>query len=310
MNINMMTLLSVLSKMMLLIAVGFCSAWAGLLREEGRKHITDLVIDLIYPCYVLNSYLKNIGMFSGSAMLLTLGISIAYSLTIFLVSHFVFPHVPRSRRCILQYATVVSNSAFLGLPMVENVFGSRGLLCASIFMIPLRINTFGLAVGYYTQTPVGGLRAKVTSIVTQPSILATILGILIIFIGRQPPAWCTATLTSVSACSTPLSMMVIGAVIFSNLKEMRLRALTLQFAFLRLVLIPAAVYLILRPTGIDPILLGTAVLMAAMPAGTTGALWADKFGMDVSYAGEIILISTLCSMVTIPVWCYLCLFLP
>lgn len=306
----MMTLLSVLSKMMLLIAVGFCAAWAGLLREEGRKHITDLVIDLIYPCYVLNSYLKNIGMFSGNAMLLTLGIAIAFSLTTFLVSHFVFPRVPRARRCILQYATVVSNSAFLGLPMVENVFGSQGLLCASIFIIPLRINTFGLAVGYYTPASVGGLRAKVKSMVTQPSIFATILGILIIFIGRQPPAWCIATLTSVSACSTPLSMMVIGAVIFSNLKEMRLRVLTLQFAFLRLVLIPAAVYLILYPTGIDPILRGTAVLMAAMPAGTTGALLADKYGMDVSYAGEIILISTLCSMVTLPVWCYLCLFLP
>lgn len=304
---NVLTLLSVLGKMMLLIAVGFGAAWIGILREQGRKCVTDLVIDLIYPCYILNSYLKNIGLFQGGTMFLTLGVSGAFSLLLLLASRFLFPRVPPNRRCVLQYASVVSNSAFLGLPMAENIFGSQGLLCASIFSIPLRINTFGIAIHYYTaQTEADGtLRA----LVTQPSILATVAGILAVLIGRHPPASCEAALASIGACSTPLSMMVIGAVIYANRKELRLRLLTMQFCLLRLILIPAVVYLTLRWLEIDRVLLGTAVLMAAMPAGTTGALLAEKYGADTSYAGEVLLISTLASIVTLPIWCCLCIFI-
>ncbi|MDY3019993.1 MAG: AEC family transporter [Oscillospiraceae bacterium] len=164
-----------------------------------------------------------------------------------------------------------------------------------------------MAIHYYTaQTEADGtLRA----LVTQPSILATVAGILAVLIGRHPPASCEAALASIGACSTPLSMMVIGAVIYANRKELRLRLLTMQFCLLRLILIPAVVYLTLRWLEIDRVLLGTAVLMAAMPAGTTGALLAEKYGADTSYAGEVLLISTLASIVTLPIWCCLCIFI-
>ena len=64
----------------------------------------------------------------------------------------------------------------------------------------------------------------------------------------------------------------------------------------------------LRGTGLDQVLVGTAVLLAAMPIGTTVALLADKYGKNAAYAGELVLITTLCSMLTLPVWSYLCLF--
>lgn len=294
--------------MMALIALGFVSARIGLISPAGRKCVTDLVIDLIYPCYVLNSYIKNIGLFTGGDMLRILGLATVYAAAILGVSRLVFPKVEPGRQAVLRYGTAIANSAFLGLPLVENLFGSQGLLYASIYTIPLRINTFGIAVNYFIPKGEGSVWSRLKSTLTQPSIVATLLGVVIILAGWRPPELCVSVLSTVGACSTPLSMMVIGAVIYDNLKEMRLRKLTVEYTVMRLVLIPAVVFVVFRLLKVERLLLGTAVLMAAMPAGTTGALFADKYGKDVSYAGELVLISTLSAIATLPIWCYLCMF--
>ena len=84
--------------------------------------------------------------------------------------------------------------------------------------------------------------------------------------------------------------------------------LTAKFTLARLVLIPAVTFAVFRLCGLDQVLVGTAVLLAAMPIGTTVALLADKYGKNAAYAGELVLVTTLCSMLTLPVWSYLCLF--
>lgn len=305
---NLTVLMSVLGKMMILIALGFVMSQLGLLTGPGRKSVTNLVIDLIYPCYVINSFINNIGMFSGENVLRVLTVSIVYSTTILAVSRLVFPKAPPERQAVLRYSIAISNSAFLGLPLMENLFGSQGLLYASLYTIPLRINTFGIAVGYFTPKGEGGVWRRLRSTLTQPSIVATMVGIGIILAGWRPPELCVSVLSSVGACSTPLSMMVIGAVIHENMKEMRLRKLTMEYTFVRLLLIPAVVFGIFRLLKAERLLMATGVLMAAMPAGTTGALFADKYGKDVRYAGELVLISTLICALTLPFWCYLCMY--
>lgn len=303
-----MTLLTILSRMLLLILLGFFAAQVGIITPSGRKTITDLVVLMVYPCYILNGFIKNIGLFSGGEMLFTLLVSVLQSILVLALSLFVFRKASAGRRPILRYATVVSNTAFLGLPMMENLFGSAGLLVSSIFVIPNRVNTFGIAVNFFTAKEGDGMGKRLRSMMTQPSIVTTIIGIAIVLTEVRPPEWCVNTLSSVAACSTPLAMMVIGAVIQDNLKQIRLRPLTMQMCFLRLILIPLVVYVVCRAAGLDRLLMGTAVLFAAMPAGSTVALYADKYDADVAYAGEVVLMSTLLSILTLPVWCYLCMY--
>ena len=303
-----MTLLTILSRMLLLILLGFFAAHVGIITPSGRKTITDLVVLMVYPCYILNGFIKNIGLFSGGEMLFTLFVSVIQGVFVLVLSLFVFRKAAAGRRPILRYATVVSNTAFLGLPMMENLFGSAGLLVSSIFVIPNRVNTFGIAVNFFTTKEGEKLGKRLRGMLTQPSIVATVVGIAIVLTEVRPPEWCVNTLSSVAACSTPLAMMVIGAVIQDNLKQMRLRPLTMQLCLLRLVVIPLVVYAACRAAHLDRVLMGTAVLFAAMPAGSTVALYADKYDADVAYAGEVVLMSTLLSILTLPIWCYLCMY--
>ena len=302
------SLLLVIGTMMLMIALGFLAARRGILSESGRKSVTDLVIDLIFPCYVLSSLIHNIGLLDGAEMLFVLAAGVLVQGGLLLVNCFLYRRQPPDRRAVLRYGTAVSNSAFLGLPLVGSVFGDPGLVYASIFVIALRINTFGVAVNYF-HTGRKDFRGQLKAVLLQPSILATAVGIVIMLTRWRPPEWGVSVISSLAACSTPLSMLTIGAVIHAYSKEMRLDLLTAQYTLLRLILIPAALFLLFSAAGADPLLRGTAVLLGAMPAGTTMVLFADKYGQGASFAGKLVLVTTLFSMLTLPVWSYLCLTL-
>lgn len=301
-------LISVIGAMLITIALGYVVARLGVLTEQGRKSITELIIDLVFPCYVINGFINNIGLLGGEEMLFILGLGILVQSSILLLNRFLFRWAPKERQAVLRYGTVVSNSAFLGLPLVGSVFGSEGLICASIYVIPLRVNTFGVAINYFHPREEGGWWRQMKATLSQPSIAATLVGIVIMLAGWRPPEWMGSVISSVAACSTPLSMLMIGAVIYAYSKQMRVGPLTVWFTLLRLVILPGVVFLLFRLAGFGRVLVGTAVLLTAMPAGTTVALLADKYGKDVSFAGELVLVSTLCSMVTLPIWSYLCLY--
>ena len=302
-------LVAIIGRMLVMIGLGCLAAQLGVVEEGARKGISNLVIDLIYPCYVINSFVNNIGMFDGGDMLFILALGVLVQGATLLCNRFLYRKVSKEKQAILRYGTVVSNSAFLGVPMVESVFGNAGLICASIFVIPLRINTFGIAISYFFPQKGTSIFTRAKQLLLQPSIVATIVGIGIMLSGWRPPEWGCSILSTVAGCSTPLCMMTIGMVIQANAKRIHPSKLTAQFTLARLVLIPAIIYAVFRLAELETVLVGTAVLLAAMPIGTTVALLADKYSMDVGFAGELVLVTTLGSLITLPVWSYLCLYI-
>lgn len=299
------SLITVIGTMMLIIGLGFLVARLGIIKEHGRKEITELIINLIFPCYVINGFIKNIGMLGGGDALLALGLAVLVQGAVLAVNFVLYRKESKERQSVLRYATAISNAAFLGLPLVESVFGSPGLIYASIFIIPQRVNCFGIAINYFTRSEHTNVLKKT---LTQPSILATVVGIVIMLAGWRPPDLVVNTVSSIAACSTPFSMLMIGVMIESFAGENRLDKLTVRFSFLRLIVIPLVIFTVFRLAGLPRIVVGTAVLLGAMPAGTTVVLLADKYGMDPGFAGKLVLVTTVASLLTLPVWSYLCLY--
>ena len=57
------------------------------------------------------------------------------------------------------------------------------------------------------------------------------------------------------------------------------------------------------------ILTGTAVLLTGMPAGTLSVMLGAKYGSDAPFASRLVIFTTLLSLVTIPLWCLVCVYL-
>ena len=128
------------------------------------------------------------------------------------------------------------------------------------------------------------------------------MGLVIILTGITLPEAVVRTLNSLGRCSTPLIMIFLGMVMAETGVRNMITRDTLRFALLRLILIPAVILVFCLPLHIDSFITGLSVLLAAMPAGTTTAVLAEQYHSDVEFASNIVVFTTIGSILLLPAW--------
>lgn len=293
-------LISLQLRMFLIMLVGLFFRKKNIISEEGKKNLTDLVIYLILPCNIVKSFLIE---FDGSTLKnfgLILIISVLIQIFCAILAKLLYRRTTEGHRPVLKYATVASNSGFLGNPVAEGVFGSMGLALASIYLIPQRIVMWSAGVSYFT----GGAdrTTVIRRVVTHPCIIAVFLGFGFMLAQVSLPPFLDASLRDVGNCNTAMSMLVIGTILadvrFRDMFDMSL----FLFSCLRLVLIPLAVYAGCLLCRVDGLVTGVSVLLAAMPAASTTAILAAKYEGDAVYASKCVVLTTVLSLIATPIW--------
>lgn len=296
----METLISLQITIFLLIAIGFLLKRIRLIEDQGQKNLNDLVLNVILPCNIFKAFLDGSGaeLFGtyGSVLLISIGIQALCVVYGKLAYH----KEPESRRKCLQYATICSNSGFLGNPVAEGLYGSQGLVLASIYLIPLRIMMWSNGLPIFSG--IKDRRQLVKKVAFHPCIVACVLGIVFMIAGWRLPAGFSGVVSALGSCNTALSMLVIGMI----LAQIDLRRLwdktVLKYSIHRLVVIPAIVFLVCRCLPIDKTTLGVCVILAAMPAGATTSILAEKYQMEPEFSTKLVIFSTLLSLPSIALW--------
>lgn len=293
-------LISLQLRMFLIMLVGLLFRKKNVISDEGKKNLTDLVIYLILPCNIVKSFLIE---FDGGTLKnfgLILLISVLIQVFCAVLARLLYRRTTEGHRPVLKYATVASNSGFLGNPVAEGVFGGMGLALASVYLIPQRIVMWSAGVSYFT----GGADRKtvVRRVVPHPCIIAVFLGFALMLTQVSLPPFLEASLRDVGNCNTAMSMLVIGTI----LADVRFRELfdksLFWFSGLRLVLIPLAVFAGCLLCRVDKLVTGVSVLLAAMPAASTTAILAAKYEGDAVYASKCVVLTTVLSLAATPVW--------
>ena len=294
-------LLNLQGMLFLLVAAGVVLRKKGILPEGAKAILTDLVIYLILPCNIINSFFIefNLEILKGFAVILTIASLIQFGCLMF--AKVFYNREPESRKKVLQYGTVCSNAGFMGNPIAEGVYGAEGLMYASIFLIPQRIVMWSAGVSYFTESP--DRKTVVKKVLTHPCIIAVYIG-LVLMITRLPlPAFLQNTIKSVGGCTTTVSMVLIGAILAEVEPGSILDWGIVKYAAIRLFLLPLLVYVSCRAFHVKPLLAGVSVLLTGMPAGSTTAILASKYDGDYIFATKCVVVTTLLSLVTIPLWC-------
>lgn len=286
--------------MFIMILVGFIVKKIGLVGKEGQKNITDLVIYLILPCNIVKSFMVEFSINTLYSFAGILVISILIQAGCVLLGKVLYRNSEESRKKCLQYGTICSNAGFLGNPLAEGVFGTMGLTLASIYLIPQRIMMWSSGLAVFSGTT--DKKAAAKKVLTHPCIIACELGLVLMITQLPLPEFLTKSLQTISSCNTAMSMMVIGMILAGVGRERLFDKEVLVYTAVRLVLIPALVYVPCRLLGVDSTVTGVSVLLAAMPAGATTSILASKYGSDYVFATKMVVFSTLASLVTTPVW--------
>ena len=230
----------------LLIAIGWWSGKSGKMCRKTRSQLTDLVINVVLPCSIIRSFMiemnRDVIVTTFLILVISFGIQILYAL----FNLVLYRWMDADRRNCCKYGTMVSNAGFLGMPITQGIFGSMGLLYASIFLIPQRIFMWSYGLSLFAGKGGGNVWKKV---MTHPCIIAVFIGIALMIAGSYGfviPSFLDETLKAVASCNTALSMIVVGGI----LSDVDFRSIfdrdALIYSMIRLIVLPLVIMVILR----------------------------------------------------------------
>lgn len=285
----------------LVMILGLVLRRKGIVQESGKSLLTDLVINVTLPASILKSFQMEFNRQILSSCLVICVVAVLIQIGSYLLGMILYPGFPDNRKKVLQYATICSNAGILGNPIAEGIFGGLGLLYASIYVIPQRVFMWSVGLTYFTEAP--DKKTLVKKVLSHPCIVSVLIGFVLMVWQIPLPGFFKLTVRTVANANTFLAMMLVGTILAEvPIRELPNKA-TIYYSFVRLVLVPFLVLAGCRLGQVDSLVTGVSVVLSGMPAASVTAVMASKYGKDEIFATKCVVLTTLLSMLTVPVWC-------
>ena len=285
----------------LLMGIGFAASKAKFLDRSGSKALSSFLVNIALPCLVVISMQIPVNADTMEKTQTTLTLALVFFAISIAVAVIVPMFIPAkySERGVFSFMLVFSNLGFMGIPVTQAIFGTDAVFYTTLFMLPFNLLVFTIGILMLRPDMRMNFNPK---LFVNPGIIASIIGMLFFFTGFTIPSPVYDVMDYLGSTTTPLAMVVTGALLatmpFSNLfSDYRIYILS---AF-RLLIIPVIVYLVISPYSTDPVIFAIPVLLAAMPAAANSVILAEEYNADSTLASKGVFITTLLSIVTIPV---------
>ncbi|WP_294657372.1 AEC family transporter [uncultured Fusobacterium sp.] len=290
----------------ILIAIGTIASKRGIIKPENKGVLTDLLIYIFLPANIISSFNMKFNLEIFIKFLLVLHFACLAQVICLFYSKKLYNNVEERKKKVLQYATVCSNAAFLGLPIIESIYGVEGVMYASVAMIPQRIVIWSAGISCFTkaESPMKVFKR----VALHPCIIAVYIGLIYMVLPIKFPIPIEYTIKTIGNCTLSVSMILIGTMLgeIDNLSSI-FSWLLVKYTMIRLFLIPLSALVVCYIFGLDYMSTGIVVLLSGMPAGSTTAILAAKFDGDYIFASKVVVFSTVMSVISISIWS---LFLP
>lgn len=296
-----MEFIQVLDKMLVILfttAVGYAAHHLGYLGGEVDQKLGKLLLNITMPAMILSSAISGNVTAGGAEILSLMKVSAVYyglALVFVLLAPRFLGGTP-SQKGAWRFSLAFSNVGFIGYPVAIALYGPGALFYASTLALPFNLLSFTLG----PLMLVGKGRFQLRQMFS-PSVVASLLALVCVLTGFHPPALVGEMVQFVGDVTVPLSLLVMGSLlaglparqVFTSPRIWCLTAL-------RLLVMPVVLFFCLRPMGLEPIILGIAVTQMAMPVAVNGTLLSLEYGGDTNALAQATFLTTLVSMVTIP----------
>lgn len=281
----------------LMMAVGFFLGKKGWLSAGTLKQLSTVLLYIVCPAIMIDTFLSRE---PTAETLRELGISGAimagtYILNMLLIG----PWFRRQRedRGVMRFAAIYGNTGFMGIPLIQAVLGEAGMLTTVVSLAAYNISVW--THGAWLMGGRQGISAK--KAVLNPGVLGFLLAMVLFLLRVKLPGPVSSAVSYIGSLNTPLAMIVIGgqmsSVDFRSLfGDWRLYAVSA----LKLLLIPVVSMLVMLPFQPSAAIFMAVAILAGCPVAGATSLFCQMNGKDTSLAARLVTISTLFSIITLP----------
>lgn len=289
----------------LLIAVGYIACKRGIVDALSGKMISAVVVNICNPALMLTSVLESGGGISNEKLLLATGAALGIYVCLLVIGKVMPVFLARNDLERDQYALMAlfGNVGFIGIPVVSAVLGTEVLIYVIICIIIFNILIY--TYGRYLVDRHSKKDAAHPKGIVNTGTVVGVACVLIFLVKPHLPEVLVKSVGYMGSATTFLSMLVIGI----SLADMPLgkifRELRLYiYILVRHILIPVGMGWGLKILLGDPDMVGTFVLLIAMPVANMPLMMCEETGVDGTLLSKGIVLSTLCSLITIPLVVY------
>ena len=286
-----LTVLEIVAPVFLLAATGF--GWRKFGLDYPVEFVTRLAMTIAVPCLIFTALMQTeIDPAALSAM--TLASLLAYALMGVLSAGLIL--VARIDRRTFLAPTIFGNTGNLGLPLALFAFGDVGLGYGVVIFAIMAVLSFTIGIRLVSD------QASILRVLREPMVWATLLGALFLWQGWQTPRWLTNSLSLAGQLAIPLMLFTLGVAVARLTPRGVGRAVLLSLAKLAIGI--SAGVAAGWALGLEPVAFAVIILQMATPVGVSSYLLAERFRADADAVAGYVVISTLISVLALPILLY------
>ena len=283
--------------MFIILLIGAFCYMKGLITKEGTKQLSVVELNLVNPILIFMSYQKDYESEMAHNLLWAFILS-AVSYAVAIVLSYLLVSKKQKSFSIERFSVVYSNCGFIGIPLINGLFGAEGVLylTAYVTFFNFLVWTHGLMTMKEKIDFSSALKA-----LKAPSVIAIFLGLICYFTRLHLPSIPAQALQYISDMNTPLAMIIAGATTAqTNILAVFRKPRNYLICFYKLLAIPLIAFLVIRLFNAPSIVCTTLTVAAACPVATTGIMFAITLDKNSEKCSEFFTMSTLLSALTLP----------
>lgn len=285
--------------MLILMLVGVICSKTGLISNNTNKDLSKFVLQVVNPAVIFVSYQTDYSSSLVKNLLLTFALSLGTMAAVIAAAYLLVRKREHRDSEIERFSAIYSNCGFMGIPLVNALFGTEG-----VFYLTAYITVFNILAWTHGIILISGEKSmkQVVKVFCSPTIIAIALGLITFFTQIRLPAPLLGALGFIKDLNTPLAMIVSGVTIAgTNVKGLIKKIRIYYVCLLKLIVIPLLIAAAMALFGgIDEKVRMTVLVAASAPPAAMCTLQCIRYGKNSVFASEIFTAGTILSVLSLP----------
>ena len=294
-----------------LLMTGYLCKKTRIIDDGMNRSINSFIIYIAFPCLILGrigSLEMAQGIFANFMLALVIYTFLFVVYGFYALGYVIARKFPKADRAVGEFSMISPNNGFMGFPIAFAFFGEVGLLYMIACNLALNLMFFSYGIHLMKRDEEGytmGLKEIMKSLgklLLNPNIVAAVLGLIICGNNLEMPKTLVTYLGLVGGVATPMALIYIGSTLTgSNIFKIIKNKMIIEIVVNKLFIIPVLTLLVVYFIPMDPLIKTICVLSSAFPCATTVPIFAELYNNRKSVAGEALFLSTIISLVTLPI---------
>ena len=291
------TVFSQVLVLFILILLGVIFAKTKLLKDSDVKAITDLVLYTVTPCVIIKSFVREFDKTLLKNLIISFVAVFVAHIIFILVTKLLLHSKTANRQKVLQFGVIFSNCGFMSIPLLQAVLCDDGVFYGSTY-----IAVFQLFVWSFGIFQMGG-KEFITpkKLIINPGLIGFAVALVIFLLQIPVPKVIFEPISYLAALNTPLPMIIIGYHLANSNLLSGIKDLNLLFASLiKLVILPLIAVFGFYLCGLRGTLPLALTICASAPTAAITTMFSTKFSRDTALSVRLVSVTTLLSIITMP----------